>query len=522
MLLLASFLFACIYSTQAFVLQAPAVPLDIPVALYNAQIIGLEVWIYRTASESNMTAAFNSTYSNANTYHIVQDAGDFGPYPVASSYDFITIFLPQFFGFAPFSIYTMFDSSTIQYLGNNTWRVDYVINTTTRINATTIGYDEQGFRSTDYFRFANGTTQVELDYGVQDPALIKLSNLVTSSFSPEQLCFLIFAACNGSDAFNVPPQPYLVDTGFSTLEECITFMYALPSDPNNTICPYVDRSNTTNCRTIHMLSSFIDPSIHCAHVRPDSALCVNTCLPACDNCDINASCRATYVSIPYNFTPVYACECNNGYVGNGSHCTPKACSYGNCPAAWGSYDCSGDNLCKCTETFTPNPTDTTGSNLCTCPAPSQLFWNGDILECVPKGRCLNGQQWQCTSQSYNDVKCTTYGNNTFTLFNDCLCNYGFLGGWEYPCSCPSPKRSFYSNSYSGNICLQPWECQFSWQCGYPLTCHVPTGQQIGSCVNSKKRFITNQTDIPCQFTWQCGYPATCQIKGGEQFGTCAY
>lgn len=479
------------------------------------------VWTLRSNSIPNMYTAYNATYSNNATCHIVRDVGDFCPLDGALSYDLLTVGLDQIIGYNPIDLGVMFDPDTTQYLGNNTWRVDYTLNITTYSNATTITFNQQGFRFTDYYEYAPNTTQVIVDYGIQDPAAIKLFALVSGALPPEELCALTFAACGGGQ-FGIPPLPYLNDTGFSTLSECITFMYGLAGTPANNICPYPTRSNTTNCRAAHMFASFFRPDIHCAHIRPDSAVCVNTCLPACANCDANASCQPVFVNFPNSFTPTYTCQCNNGYVGNGSHCTPKACSYGNCPALWGSYDCSGDNLCKCTETFTPNPTDTTGSNLCTCPAPSQLFWNGNVLECVPKGRCLAGQQWQCTSQSYNDVKCTTYGNNTFTLFNDCLCNYGFGGSWEYPCTCASPKRSFYSNSYSGNICLQPWECQFSWQCGYPLTCHVPTGQQIGSCVNSKKRFITNSTNIPCQFTWQCGYPATCNIKGGEQSGFCAY
>lgn len=454
--------------------------------LLSDQYAAAGAWTVRTRDLPSMLTAYNASYSNANTTHTVQNVGDFGPYQNALSYDLLTVTLVDIIGYAPVELFTMFDPTTTQWVNNNTLRVDYTLNITTNYNATTVQFVQQGFRFTDYYVFETptgqtNTSQVILDYGIQDPAAIELFAITSAAIDAPTLCFLIFAACNGSDVFGIPPRPYLNDTEFTTLEQCIEFMLALPLDVDNTICPFPTRSNTTTCRGTHTFAAFIDPATHCPHVRPDSVVCVNTCLPACSDCDPNASCAVSFPSIPTSFTPVYQCECNNGYIGNGAYCTPLACSYGNCPAMYGSYTCSDDNLCECTETFTLESSST--SNYCTCPSPSQIFYNslGKPI-CVPKGRCIEGQQWQCNTQSYTQVKCTTYGNNTFTLFNDCLCNFGFQGGWEYPCSCPSPNRIFWSSTYNGDICLTPSQCQFTWQCAYPQTCHITSGNPIGTCM----------------------------------------
>jgi hypothetical protein len=261
------------------------------------------------------------------------------------------------------------------------------------------------------------------------------------------------------------------------LGDCIAFMLALPFDVNNSICPYPTRSNTTTCRTTHTFAAFNDPELHCPHVKPDSALCVNTCLPACANCHPNASCIATY---PTLFEPVYECQCNNGFVGDGEYCTPLTCHKGKCPADKDTFSCENDNLCMCTETFVHDPSSL--KNYCTCPSPSRVFHNS-LSEpiCVPQGRCIEGQHWQCDIQEYSQVKCLPYGNNTFTLYDHCRCNYGFDAGWEYPCVCDAPKRILWSSDFAGDICLTPSECQFTWQCASGQTCHRSSGQLIGNC-----------------------------------------
>src|SRR4029077_4920131 len=188
-------------------------------------------------------------------------------------------------------------------------------------------------------------------------------------------------------------------------------------------------------------SAFILPQVHCAHVAVNSSVCTESCLPACANCHANAQCVPTFPGSPTNLDTVYACQCNNGYVGNGTSCTALNCNYNNCPAIWGSYTC-GSGRCECGVTYTYNPTNYGTNDLCLCNDPDQLMYNSSGSPiCVTEGRCLS-EQWQCNSQDYNDVKCTMNNwTNIYTLFKYCICNYGFNGGMEYPCGCLSPRRS---------------------------------------------------------------------------------
>jgi len=436
-----------------------------------------EIWTLRTESVAETDLAYSPQCSNANTTHIVQDTGNYGPYAAAYSYDSLVPGLQFIIGYSPVTLYTKYDQTTTVWIDNNTLSVYYTLNITTS-NSSSVQYNQQGFRFHDYYVFPNGSAEVLLDYGIQDPAAIELFALSSSAVTPAELCFLIFAACNGSDLFGIPPLPYLNTTEYTSMADCIAFNTALPFDVNNSICPYPTRSNTTGCRATHAFAAFIDPSLHCPHTRKDSALCANDCLPACSNCDPNASCIATY---PTLFAPVYQCSCNNGYIGNGSHCSPHYCSYGTCGATWDSYTCSEGNLCMCTETFQHDPNSTT--DYCTCASPSTIYEDATKMPvCVPNGRCIDSATWQCHNQVYSQVQCTTYGNNTFTLFEHCLCNYGFLGGWEFPCVCPAGNRIVWSVVFAGDICLPPNQCTDAWHCSWPQTCYVASGQRIGTCM----------------------------------------
>jgi hypothetical protein len=251
------------------------------------------------------------------------------------------------------------------------------------------------------------------------------------------------------------------------------------------VITYVQQSNTTACRSLHGTSAIFLPNIHCSHVRPNSHVCKDACTAQCSNCDPNAQCVATYPTIE---SVVYQCQCKNGYVGNGTSCTAKQCVNDNCPAMDGTFECS-TGLCKCTETFTHEP-QPNQNNLCYCPTDSgsEIFYNNSVPICVPKGRCIN-KQYQCTTQSYNHVKCVKLDND-FTLFGACLCNYGFNGGWEFPCSCPSGKRIVWSEILDGQVCLSPDECTANRQCPKNSVCVIPSGTPIGHC-SSRKRSIRN-------------------------------
>lgn len=309
--------------------------------------------------------------------------------------------------------------------------------------------------------------------------------ITTAAIPPFVICaYFIFPACNvtNSSGYN-----YLTDTGFSSVSDCITFLSSLPATQP---CPYEQRSNTTGCRALHALSSFFLPNVHCSHVKPDSHVCREQCLPACSNCDANAKCIATFPgfpSTPGSFSPVYKCQCNNGYIGNGTSCQSILCSNGNCPAPYGSYDCSTGS-CMCTSTYTTQPELLgTGNSLCTCPSPNTVQWIGGSPMCLPIGRCVNDSyRYMCNLQQYSQVKCVPL-NNDFQPLGGCMCNYGFNGGWEYPCTCVAPGRILWSDSFDGKVCLLPGKCTKDYpDCNRDQTCFIQAGQQVGTCASKKR------------------------------------
>jgi hypothetical protein len=98
------------------------------------------------------------------------------------------------------------------------------------------------------------------------------------------------------------------------------------------------------------------------------------------------------------------------------------------------------------------------------------------------GRCIE-DNWECRGQKYEQVKCKPLLNNTLSIYNACICNYGFQGGWEYPCSCLAGRRSVWSNIHNGEVCLSTTECTANWHCT-SQNCAIASGEQVGVCVNS--------------------------------------
>ena len=433
-----------------------------------------KIWILRSKNASTLANAFTDNFTTPETQHTVQDVGDFGPRDVAIEYDSIITSLVLFLGYNPIVLNTYIDLSTTKWLNDDTLQIDSNIDISTNYNLTTGNYDliQTGFRNREYIVFQPNTSRVLLGFTVQDEAASRLFALSQGEIPIEYICHdVIIPACNGTAQIGY--RPFLPDTEYTSVADCINVLSTKLTSP----CPFQQRSDTARCRMAHGQTSFFDPAYHCSHTRPISMRCVDTCLPACSACDANAECVATF---PTLFTPVYQCKCKNGYVGNGTSCTPKQCSYGQCPSMYGSYECS-TGLCKCRESFTTNPMITSTSNdLCRCDAPSRIIYNGSTPVCVPEGRCVR-DQYECNLQSYNQVKCKSVGDNMFTNLKSCQCNYGFTGGYEYPCMCASPKRVVWSDTHSGEVCLGVTECTANWHCGYPLTCHILPGNTTGSC-----------------------------------------
>lgn len=440
------------------------------------RMANVKTWIDRSASPANMNLAYNANVVNMTTiFHTVRTVGNFGPGIIAEEYDRLVTDLVYLIGYSPVILGIVYDPTTTKWIDTDTLQVDYTIAITTGaifVPSFSYAYSQSGFRFTERIVFDSNSKLIKLGYTIQDIAADKLFALTSSQLPPEFICAgVIFPACNVTNATGYN---YLQDTGFASLTDCITFLYSL--SPNNP-CPYSQRSNTAACRALHGFSSFFLPNIHCSHVKPISMACKDSCLPACANCDTNARCVPTFPVITNN--PVYVCQCNNGYVGNGTNCVAKTCLYGNCPALYGSYDCTSGR-CACTETFTPVPTIANNSNnLCSCSAPSKIVYNNSKPICVPQGRCIKNQ-WECNLQTYTRVKCLPQ-DNTFTLFGACICNYGFLGGWEYPCTCPANKRVVWSASLDGDACLSSNECTVNWHC-QTNNCAIVPGQKVGICI----------------------------------------
>jgi hypothetical protein len=393
---------------------------------------------------------------------------------LALEYDEILFITEQFLGYNPVILATKWDPYTTEWVddGNGDFmlKVGYTLNITT-YNVTIGNYNikQEGFRSTGYLVFENSTSAlISLGYDIQDPGAILLFSQTVSNTDPVALCAgLIYPACNGTFG-----PSYIADTGYTNLEDCIAF---LTPRTVNSKCPFQMRSDTNICRSLHATSSFIRPDIHCQHTGKFSHTCVDSCFPACDNCDPNAQCVATF---PTLFEPIYKCQCNNGYKGDGLTCTAEHSKHGHCDISPGRYVCS-DGLCKCRDSFTWDPLATNRDNRCFCPDNGSIWQNGTSKMCVPLGRCLENKH--CTIQKYDTVKCLSVGHNNYTLWGGCLCNYGYEGGWESNCVCPAPKREVYSSVIKGKVCLSDTECVCNRNCKTGEQCSLIDGNPIGKC-----------------------------------------
>ena len=443
-------------------------------ALLAARMNCIELLTVRSTSYAQLHLAYQ-TCASADVTHTVQDVGDFGPgYDLALEYDEIVVIFPLLGQPDPVQLRPVFDRSTIAWLSEDMARVDYIINITLQYNATTGGYNYnmQGFRYSTFYVFSNSSTDhVSLIYDIQDPAAIALFTLGSGIVPASVICeSFIFPACNGTPYSG--PLPFLPDTGYDTIEECTEFIASVQAPSK---CPFQGRSNTAACRTTHSWAAFIRPDIHCSHVSPSNSVCEDGCYPACDDCDVNAECAAIFSS---TFTPEYKCQCKDGYTGDGKTCTPVTCDRRSAPS--GASLCRErhtscvNSTCVCNPTFTWNAT----SRKCECIGGS--VWGA---LCVPTGRCTTKRQ--CAIQRANTVSCSTYGYNPLTDWKHCLCNYGYEGGWEYPCTCLPGRREVHSSqSGGGQLCIGSGECVRRHDCGRDHSCKMRgDGSGVGDCVH---------------------------------------
>lgn len=447
--------------------QAPPEP------LLSQRMAALQTWVGRAASPVLTGQAYAQYSDPAIVTHTVRDVGSFGPGAfLAAEYDSV-LFVPGVYGVPSLVLRPTFDPSTLRWLDQDTVQVDYVLNVSALYNPTLQQYTAiaNGLRFRDIFVFVPNTSLVKLDYGIQDPYGARVFEADAAAVNPEQLCGLLFFACTRT------PEEY-ADMGFTDFASCVAFVTALNAGPPS-VCSFPFKSNTTLCRLLHGISSVQLPSVHCRHVRPlDSMVCREQCLPACNGCSPNAHCTPVFPTI---FTLQYKCTCKEGYTGDGYTCTANACATAtDCNDNPNQVACSS-GLCKCRPSFTWNSTNT--QDVCQC-IDGNVFSDGaNGPVCIPTGRCL--QDNHCQVQNSETVKCTAYEPVTqySPPFKACLCNYGYQGGWEYPCSCPAPKREVYSRAQQGKICIAATECTEDRHCPQPNgRCQTPAaGSSIGLC-----------------------------------------
>ena len=440
--------------------------------IYNA-----ELRVNAAIDTASLEAAFDSEWTTDDFIQITRELGDFVGKLVAKEYAAIATSFTDLLGYAPVILRPTFDVGTTLWLNTDILLVKYNQNVSTGYNLTTQEYDlnGDGFRNTFYFKFETGTKRIKLAYLIQDAGQVAIFNELQTSFTTLQICRdYIIPACNGS-AFT-GPLPYLVNTTYTSEADCVAH---LNMKPQIGVCPFPARSDTTICRHLHATSAFFLPSTHCPHVPPVSPVCVDTCMPACANCHADAKCVVTFPDLT-TFTPVYQCQCNNGYAGNGTYCEPQLCHNNHCDAPKDSFTCASSNgACTCNPTFVHDPLNT-GNDYCVCPEDHHTVKNGTELLCIPNGRCLS-EQSECDIQNYNEVKCQSPGVNPYVPYNQCVCNYGFIGGHEFPCTCESGRRKLWSPTIDGKVCLSDSECTEDWHCDPQETCDIDVGQIIGTC-----------------------------------------
>lgn len=467
------------------------------------RLANAKIWNLRASSQALTIAAYAETVVNRSTIaHHVNYAGAYEGFQLAFEYDSLVnsfFFILQGLGVPPYNpvqLRPSFDLSTVRWISPDILRVDYNLGISAGKFSAAMPYmyEQEDFRFIEYIVFDPNSSLINTGYTYQDKGADTLFDITNGAVPLETICGLIFGACGQiNPATN---QSRLALAGYTDFFDCYVTLATIQAEPK--ICPFPIRSKRTDCYQAHASYAFFEPDVHCPHVQKVSPVCKNRCLPACANCHANASCVATYSSdfplTKASYTPIYKCECRNGYTGDGINCAPISCTpslIGNsnrsanvCASSIaGSNECI-DNLCKCKPSFTPQPTSVT--DRCGCPAPSIVRYVNKEPVCVPVGRCLtDADRYICNIQQVNHVKCRSV-NNTFNTFGACQCNAGFDGGYEYPCVCKTPKRIVWSNIVDGEVCLAANECTDNNHCTSAQVCRVLPGKQIGSCASAKR------------------------------------
>lgn len=439
-------------------------------------------WVEKPNGGQSLNDYYIDTYAIVNFTYGAATIGKFFPRYVAKEYTDL-VFLSGG-GLPPQSVINITaDRVSITKLDTDLYTLKYTLNASSgwNITANRYNYRGEGFRDQTYITFAPCTLNVTNELIISDPLSDQFFRIAAqTSISYSQACNGILGAGTFPGACPAGTPNYGSTTGYDNFTDCMNYF---SSKPAVGICPFFFISDTTLCRILHEQAAFNLPEIHCPHVAKDSTVCIDSCLPTCGNCGANAHCLG---SIATNGTITYACICNDGYTGDGVTCTRD-----NCTAIWqcpfdSKFGVCSDGVCKCNTdqgfVWDSSQSALLAGTVCDCPLGTVLQWDHKQAYCLPKGRCK--KQSQCPQTDYNSVRCVTYGDNFLEIYDTCVCNYGYDGGFDSDCICMSPRRTVSTDAGS-KICIATGECLEDRHCWYPSYngqhCTVPSGSPIGTC-----------------------------------------
>lgn len=452
------FMFALMLSAAApFVKSQCDIPSDI---LRTQRVDAIREYVFRTQAANISEAMKACRFYEEDVAFQLRGIGDFSGKLVATEY--MAVLFPLYPGNVPtIRLENTLDESTLDwqtedfvgfYQGGTAY---FKYNATLGKYTLVVG----GIRNQEFIGFTPCSTNISSDYVVNDPIVMPLFNGLQQP-PVSQICGGIVAVCkNGTAGMDLHQ--------YDSYQDCVDYISS-----KNTPCPYPISSDTKECRSLHLLNSMILPIIHCPHTGKESVMCVDRCLPACSDCaSRNATCDVQYPNLT---TPVYSCKCKDGFTGDGISCNLKKCS--------SNYQCGNfagcsNSTCVCQSTFAWNPTLGT----CECPEKTRLRWHSGKAQCVDEGRCVD--RTDCYAQSYTQVMCKdTVPPNQYTPFKACLCNEGFTGGWQTPCSCPTNSRIFWIGG--SQYCAAPGQCTRDSDCAWYQDCVPQSGSVFGLCASA--------------------------------------
>lgn len=404
-----------------------------------------------------------------------------GVFPPADAIDYVGLLVPNPPLFpTPNRQYQTKDFTLVEEIAPNLYYVPAKI-LTYNLYDDNLGdyvYKIDGIRMIQYIQFDECSSKINTVLTKSDRTYADFQVEVLSPTVPVELvCQVGFGVCAQAGL--------LAEAGFYSQEECEDQYNSLPPVSP---CPSALSSDTLICRAIHAFSATLNATVHCPHLQFTSPVCYDRCLPDCAGCDENAHCleifnESAVIARDFPNFLSYECACNDGYVGNGTHCELQSCDYiWQCEVedekqtSGAPYHVCKENVCACNDTLSWNPT----KGNCVCRDDQFLTWDNHIPICLDKGKCL--QRSDC-EQDYSEVQCKQFDYpNHLSPGDFCLCNPGFDNyGFNNPdCYCNNGTK-VWSSLQNGRVCIHDGECIGDYNCNNGEHCHIPTGNVIGTC-----------------------------------------